>query len=209
MVVFGGSWGATLALAYAETWPERVEGLVLRGVFTATQAEIDHFYHGGVRKFFPGVYDRFVGALPDPGRRPIPAYLNELLHSDDPEVCAKYADVWARYEIRISALDLPDEQVDALMETFDPLAFARMENFYMTHNCFLEEGQLLQNAERLGGVRVVMVNGRYDVVCPPVTAYRLQRALPDSELILAEGSGHWMGEPAIEKALVEAVSSFE
>jgi proline iminopeptidase len=209
IILFGGSWGSTLGLAYAEEYPARVAGLVLRGVFTATRAEIDHFYHGGVRKFFPGVYDRFVNALPDPARRPIPAYLSELLHSEDEAVCAKYADIWARYEIRIAALDFPDEKVDEVMETFNPLAFARMENYYMAHNCFLEEGQLLRNASRLRDVPVFIVNGRYDVVCPPVTAYRLHEALPNSKLVLAEGSGHWMGEPAIEKALIEAIRSFE
>ncbi len=209
IILFGGSWGSTLGLAYAETYPEQVAGLVLRGVFTSTQAEIDHFYHGGVRKFFPGVYDRFVNALPDPERRPIPAYLNELLHSDDKAVCAKYADIWARYEIRIAALDYPDDKVDEVMKTFDPLAFARMENYYMAHKCFLEEDQLIRNAGRLSDIPVVIVNGRYDVVCPPVTAYRLHKQLPKSKLIVAEGSGHWMGEPAIEKALIKAIRSFE
>jgi proline iminopeptidase len=209
IVLFGGSWGATLALAYAETHPQNVAGLVLRGVFTATKAEIDHFYHGGVRTFFPEVYDRFVNSLPDPDRRPLPEYLFELIESDDESVRNKYAYEWARYELRIASLDFPDDQVEGFLEDYNPLAFSRLENYYMANGCFFEEGQLLQNADKIRDIPVVMVNGRYDVVCPPVTAYLLHKKLPKSELILAESSGHWMGEPAIQSALLEAMRNFE
>lgn len=209
MVLFGGSWGATLALAYAETHPQNVAGLVLRGVFTATDAEIDHFYHGGVRMYFPEVYDRLVNSLPNPDRRPIPGYLFELLESDDESVRDKYAYEWARYELRIASLDFPEDQVEEFLEDYNPLAFSRLENYYMANRCFFEEGQLLRDADKIIDIPVVMVNGRYDVVCPPVTAYRLHEKLPESELILAEGSGHWMGEPAIQSALLEAMRRFE
>jgi proline iminopeptidase len=208
-VLFGGSWGSTLALAYAEAYPEYVSGLVLRGVFLATQEEIDHFYHGGVRRFFPDVYDRLLASLPDPDRRPLPEYLFELIESDDKETRDKYAHEWARYEIRIAALDFPDEKVEEHLKEHNPLAFARLENYYMANHCFLEEGQLLRDAGRLGDTPVVIVNGRYDVVCPPLTAYRLHAKLPNSKLVLAEGSGHWMGEPAIQSALLEAMREFE
>lgn len=209
IILFGGSWGSTLGLAYAEKYPQRVAGLVLRGVFTASREEIDHFYHGGVRPYFPEVYDRFINSLPDPGRRPIPEYLYELLTGDDEAVRDKYAYEWARYEIRISSLDYPDEEVEELLAGFNPLAFSRIENYYMKNGCFLEEGQLLRDAGVLEGIPLVMVNGRYDVVCPPVTAYRLHERLPGSELIIAEGSGHWMGELAIEAALIETFRNLE
>jgi proline iminopeptidase len=209
VILFGGSWGSTLGLAYAEKYPDNVAGLVMRGVFTASKAEIDHFYHGGVRTYFPEVYDRFVNSLPDPERRPIPEYLYELLMSDDESVRDKYAYEWARYEIRIASLDFPDEEVEKVFVDFDPLAFSRIENYYMKNGCFFEEDQLLREAGRLKDMRVVMVNGRYDVICPPVTAYKLHKLLPKSELVIAEGSGHWMGEPAIESALVEAMRTFE
>jgi proline iminopeptidase len=208
-VLFGGSWGTTLALAYAEAYPENVYGLVLRGVFTATRAEIDHFYHGGVREYFPRVYDRLLAALPDPDRRPLPEYLFELIESKDDSVRDRIAYEWARYEIRISSLDFADDKVEELLSDYNPLAFARLENYYMTNGCFLEEGQLLREAGRLGDMPVIIVNGRYDVVCPPVTAYRLHQALPHSKLVLAEGSGHWMGEPAIQSALLQAMHEME
>jgi proline iminopeptidase len=208
-VLFGGSWGATLGLAYAEAYPENVSGLVLRGVFTATREEIDHFYHGGVRTFFPEVYDRLVNSLPDPDRRPLPQYLFELIESDDQSVRDKFAYEWARYELRIAALHFTDEQVEEFLESYNPLAFARLENYYMANGCFLEEGQLLRDAGRLADMPVIMVNGRYDVVCPPVTAYRLHGKLPESRLVLAESSGHWMGEEAIQSALLAAMRELE
>ena len=208
-VLFGGSWGSTLGLAYAEAYPDNVSGLVMRGVFTASQAEIDHFYHGGVRPFFPEAYDRLVNSLPDPGRRPLPEYLFELIESGDEATRKKYAYEWARYELRIASLNFLDEQVEEFLADYNPLAFARLENYYMANGCFLEEGQLLREAGRLGDMRVIMVNGRYDVVCPPVTAYILDAKLPNSKLVIAEASGHWMGEPAIERALVEAMHEFE
>jgi proline iminopeptidase len=208
-VLFGGSWGATLGLAYAEAYPENVSGLVLRGVFTATREEIDHFYHGGVRPFFPEVYDRLVNSLPEPERRPLPQYLFELIESDDASVRDKFAYEWARYELKIASLHFSDERVEGFLEDYNPLALARLENYYMANGCFLEEGQLLRDAGRLGDMRVIMVNGRYDVVCPPVTAYRLHETLPNSKLVLAESSGHWMGEPAIQSALLEAMRELE
>jgi len=202
MILFGGSWGSTLALAYAESHPERVAGLVLRGVFTATQAEIDHFYHGGTAAFFPDVYERFLAELPDPQRRPLPAYLYELIQTSEPPRRERYCLAWGRYEIRMAALEISDEQVDRIFEEEEPCTFALFENYYMAHRCFLEEGQLLDNAGRLEGIPTWIVNGRYDAICPPRAAYELQKRIPGSKLVIAEGSGHWMGEPEIEMVLL-------
>jgi len=202
VILFGGSWGSTLALAYAEAHPERVAGLVLRGVFTATGAEIDHFYHGGAAAFFPDVYDRLLAELPDPARRPLPAYLYELIQTSEPPERERYCLAWAKYEVRMAALTISDEEVDRIFEEEEPCTFALFENYYMTHRCFLEEGQLLDNADLLAGIPTYIVNGRYDSICPPRAAYELQKRIPGSKLIIAEGSGHWMGEPEIEKALL-------
>lgn len=202
MILFGGSWGSTLALAYAEAHPERVAGLVLRGVFTATRDEIDHFYHGGAAGFFPDVYERFLAELPDPARRPLPAYLYELIQTSESPERERYCLAWARYEVRMAALTISDEEVDRIFEKEEPCTFALFENYYMTHRCFLEEGQLLDNADLLAGIPTYIVNGRYDAICPPRAAFELQKRIPGSELIIAEGSGHWMGEPEIEKALL-------
>jgi proline iminopeptidase len=209
IILFGGSWGSTLALAYAEIYPEHVSGMVLRGIFTSTQAEIDHFYHGGIRPYYPEVYERFVNALPDPERRPLPAYLLELMQTGSREDRAKYARVWAEYEIKIAELSFPDEEIAPIFETFDPLAFAMLENYYMANQCFLKEGQLFDNADQIRGIPLIMVNGRYDLICPPITAYKLHQKLPESRLVIAEKAGHWMGEKPVQEALLKAMREFE
>lgn len=209
IILFGGSWGATLGLAYAEAHPENVRGMVLRGIFTATKEEIDHFYHGGVSKFFPETYEKFISSLPDPNKQPLPEYLLTLVQSEDSSDRAKYSRAWAEYEIKLASLEFPDEAMDRIFEEFNPYAFALLENYYMANDCFLEEGQLLREAHKIRDIPLIMVNGRYDMICPPITAYRLHRKLPKSKLIIAESSGHWMGEKNIEKAMLEAMRDFE
>lgn len=209
IILFGGSWGSTLALAYAETYPQHVAGLVLRGVFLSTQEEIDHFYHGGVRAYFPETYNQLISSLPDSARKPLPNYLFELIQQGDSLTAARCVRAWARYEIKISSLSLPDTTVESILNSFDPYAFSALENYYMSNNCFFEKNQLLNNAEKLRDIPLIMVNGRYDVICPPVTAYRLKQRLPHARLIIAEGAGHWMGEPPIEKALLTVMQEFE
>lgn len=209
MILFGGSWGSTLGLAYAEAYPEHVSGMVLRGIFLATQDEIDHFFHGGVKKYFPELWEKFESSFPDPERRPIPDYLLELLQSPDSTMQAKYARVWAEYEIKLASLHFPDDQMAPIFEHFNPLAFSRLENYYMANHCFLEEGQLLRDAGKIKDIPLVMVNGRYDMICPPITAYRLHKLLPKSRLVIAEEAGHWMGEKPIEAAMWQAMRDFE
>lgn len=209
IILFGGSWGATLALAYAETYPEQVGAMVLRGIFTATKEEIDHFYHGGAGKFFPETYEKLLSGLPEANRRPLPAYLFELIKSGDKSEQEKYSRLWAEYEIKTSSLELPDDSLANILDDINPYAFGLLENYYMANNCFLAEGQLLRGCDKIRHIPVVLVNGRYDVICPPITAYRLHRRLPKSKLILAESSGHWMGEKRIERALLQAMRDFE
>jgi proline iminopeptidase len=209
IVLFGGSWGSTLALAYGQAHSNHVSAMVLRGVFTATQEEIDHFYHGGVATFFPAVYDKLVNGLPDPGRRPIPEYLFSLIESSDPEQKSQYSRLWAAYELKICGLEIPDQQVDDILGTMNPYAFARLENYYMANDCFLEEGQLLKNTPKLKHIPIVMINGRYDVICPPINAFRLKQKLPHAKLVLAESAGHWMGEKPIERELLRAMQQLE
>ena len=209
IILFGGSWGATLGLAYAETYPENVRGMVLRGIFTATKEEIDHFYHGGVSKFFPETYEKFLSALPEPKKKPLPDYLLTLVQTKDSTERAKYSRAWVEYEIKLASLEFPDDMMERIFEEFNPYAFALMENYYMTNGCFLEEGQLSRDAHKIRDIPLIMVNGRYDMICPPITAYRLHRKLPKSKLIIAEASGHWMGEENIEKAMLKAMRDFE
>ena len=212
IILFGGSWGTTLALAYAETYPENVAGLVLRGVFLGTRSEIDHFFHGGVRKHFPRIYEDFVKALPEGNNGRIPAQLFNLINVEDSTQKNKYARIWAKYEFQIASLKVADrsaDEWDQLFDSFNPVAFSLLENYYMKHDCFLEPNQLLDNAGKIGNTRVIIVNGRYDAICPPITAYKLHQKLPNSRLIIAEESGHWMGEENIEKALLQAMLEFE
>lgn len=207
MILFGGSWGSTLALAYAEAHPDRVSGLILRGIFTATTAEIDHFYHGGAAVFYPDVYRQLMDSLPEPRQDSLPAYLSRLLASDDPKLVRKTANAWLRYEWLISDLRVNRREVEDWMQANDAYAFSAIENHYMAHRCFLEEGQLWKDLPRIVHLPCIIVNGRLDMPCPPVTAWRLNREWPGSKLVIVEDEGHF--GPGIEKALVEAVRTFE
>ncbi|NIO49347.1 MAG: alpha/beta fold hydrolase [Candidatus Aminicenantes bacterium] len=198
-----------MGIAYAEAYPENVSGMVLRGVFMATKEEIDHFYHGGVGRYFPEIYEALLATLPEPSRRPLPDYLFRLIKEGNQADKAKYSRAWAKYEGKISGLEVPDEVIEDWIENSNPYAFGLFENFYMANGCFLEEGQLFKDAEKISHIPTIIINGRYDVICPPVTAYRLHKLLSKSKLIIAEGAGHWMGERPIEKALLEAMKEFE
>jgi len=211
IILFGGSWGSTLGIAYGETYPQNVSGMVLRGIFTATKKEIDHFYHGGVSTFFPETYKRLTESVPEKERHSLPNALLKMVQSEDKDQRAKYSLLWTKYEYKIGALETPDELI-AELDDVDPkefYAFALMENYYMANGCFLEEGQLLRDAEKIRNIPVVLINGRYDMICPPINAFRLHQKLPRSKLIIAEGSGHWMGDPPIEKALLKTMREFE
>lgn len=211
VILFGGSWGSTLALAYAEKYPQNVAGMVLRGIFTASKKEIDHFYHGGVATYFPEVYQKLVSIIPHPEKKNYPAQLLEKIQSPDKATRDKYAMAWALYEGKTAFLDMPDERLKMMMEYWKAgiYAFALIENYYMANGCFFEDEQLLKNAHKLKGIPLTMVNGRYDVICPPINAYRIQQVLPEAKLIYAPAAGHFSGEASVQKALVRAVKEFE
>jgi proline iminopeptidase len=209
VLLFGGSWGSTLALAYAETYPQNVSGMVLRGVFTATKAEIDHFYHGGTARYFPANYDRLLQHIDHPEKRNYPAQLLEKILSSDPSTRQKYALAWAKYEIKMAALQISDAMVDDIFKKWNPYDFALLENYYMANDCFLEEGQLLNNVDKLNDIPITIVNGRYDVICPPVTAYKLHKKLPNSKLVIVERAGHSASAEPLRTYLVNAMKAFE
>jgi proline iminopeptidase len=209
IILFGGSWGSTLGLAFAEAHPEATAGLILRGIFTSTGEELEHYYRG-VRSFFPEAYDRLAGAL---GGQPSPQAVLKLVQSPDEALRKKGDRAWGIYEFKIAELQASDAEVarlifsPALAETLHSLAL--IENHYMAHRCFLEEGQLLREASKIKDIPAVFVNGRYDMICPPLTAYKLHQALPKSRLVIAEASGHSQQEPAVEQALLKAMQEFE
>jgi proline iminopeptidase len=210
-ILLGGSWGSTLALAYAEAHPEHVSGLILRGVFLATQAEINSIYvdHGYAAAFFPEVVAEFWAQMPEIPGKSGPQRVLALLESPDERVRNKAARAWALYEFKLAYLMASDEEIGKDLDVNDPLALARIENHFMAHDCFLEEGQLLRDLGKLKDIPTVIVNGRYDVLCPPKYAWLLHRALPQSQLWIVEQAGHAGGEPGIEDALVKAVKTFE
>ncbi|MCB2222088.1 MAG: prolyl aminopeptidase [Bacteroidetes bacterium] len=207
MMLVGGSWGSTLALAYAESYPERVTEMVLRGIWMGTQKEIDHFYHGGTYKIFPDAYTQLMQSLPDSAIRPLPDYLLKLLTGEDEKLRTSTAEAWLKYEWRISDINVDTMEINLWLEHNDPYAFSLIENYYMAHHCFLDKKQLWENLERIKTIPTILINGRFDIPCLPETAYDLHKALPQSELIIVEMAGH--GGPRIINAMARAIRKFE
>ncbi|MFD6357396.1 prolyl aminopeptidase [Nocardia tengchongensis] len=208
-LVFGGSWGSTLALSYAQTHPERVTELVLRGIFLLRRKEIDWYYNGSAGYVYPDEWEKFLAPVPeaDRGRDLVEVY-HGLLHSPDSALATDAAVAWSTWEGATSSL-LP--QPDRVTETADPrfaLAFARIENHYFVNHGFLDEGQLLRDIDRIAHLPGVIVQGRYDVVCPATSAWDLHRAWPGSELHLVADAGHAALEPGITHHLVEATDKY-
>lgn len=206
-ILFGGSWGTTLALAYAESHPERVSGIVLRGVFLATRDEIDHFYHGGAARFFPENWNRLREIVPRPESLDYPAQLFQMITGDDPALRDRAIEGWAFYEIRMSSVGMTADATRRIIERDRDrmMPFALLENYYMMHGCFLEEGQLLRDVDRIADIPAFIVNGRLDPICPPRAAYELAQRLKRVKLEVPASSGHSQDEPETLAALVRGV----
>ncbi len=203
-LVFGGSWGATLALAYAEAHPQRCLGLVLRGVFLARQQELDWFLHG-MRNVFPEAWRAFAEFLPEDERGDLLASYHRRLTDPDPAVHLPAAHAWDRYEGACSTL-LPASDSSAKPDgDAAALAIARIEAHYFVHHAFLGDDELLANVGRIRHLPCTIVQGRYDIVCPPVTADALAHAWPEAEYIVVADAGHSVREPGITRELVAAV----
>ncbi len=207
-LVFGGSWGSALALAYAETHPEHVSELVLRGIFTAREAELDWYYQFGASEMFPDLWEDFLRPIPPDERHDLRAAYHRRLTGEDEVVRLQAARAWTLWEGRTITL-LPDPGITSGFENpHFALAFARIENHYFVHGAWLEEGQLLRDAARLRGITGTIVQGRYDMACPVRTAYELHRAWPEAEFHLIEGAGHAFSEPAILDRLIRATDGY-
>ena len=207
--VFGGSWGSTLALAYAERHPEHVIDLVLRGIFFSRQREIDWLYKSGASEIFPEAFERFLSALPAEDRQdPVPAY-HRLLTDEDRGKQMQAARTWSAWEAETLSLMPDPERVRAFREPGRALAFARIECHYFMNQGFISnEDDLLANAGRIAHLPAAIVNGRYDVVTPVHSSWLLHKALPRSELSIIDDAGHAMTEPGIIKALIRATNAF-
>jgi proline iminopeptidase len=207
--VFGGSWGSTLALAYAQKHRERVTEMVLRGIFTFAPDEADWFYLHGTNVLFPDAYDAFERAIPEAERGDLVAAYHRRLTSDDPVVRRAAARAWSIWECRVATLRPDEGLVSHCEDAGFTLAFARIEcHYFVNHGFFETPTQLLDGMGALAGVPAVLVHGRYDVICPPRNAWRLHRAWPGSVLRLVEDAGHSANEPGITAALVEATDAF-
>ena len=206
-IVFGGSWGATLALAYAQTHPVRAAWLVLRGVFLGTQDELAWFYGGGAGRFFPELWSRFVDPIPESERSDLIAAYQQRLFSGVFAQESRFARLWSDWENALATV----EPRGAFETPIDyARAFARLENHYFSHGCFLgHDGQLLADLWRMSGVRGTIVQGQYDMICPPVTAWTLHRAWPGSSLRIVPMAGHALSEPGITAELVEVMEGLK
>jgi proline iminopeptidase len=206
--VFGGSWGSALALAYAETYPDRVTELVLRGIFTLRESELFWFYEGPAGQVFPEVWEQFVAQVPDATPGEYRAAYHELLFNPDPAVHTPAAIAWATWEASaITLLPCPDV-VATFTEPAHAVAFARIENHYFMNLGWFNEGQLIRNAHLLRDIPTVIVQGRYDMCTPPVTAWELHKALPSAKFVMVPDAGHASYEPGILSALIEATDRF-
>ena len=207
-LVFGGSWGSTLALAYSETHPERVSELIVRGIYTLTRAELDWYYQFGVSEMFPDKWERFVAPIPADERHEMMAAYHRLLTHPDKAARLEAAKAWSIWEGETITL-LPEPSVSTPFEDAEYAhAFARIENHFFVNAGWLEEGQLLRDAHKLKEIPGVIVHGRYDMPCPARYAWALHKAWPRAEFHLIEGAGHAASEPGILDQLIRATDKF-
>ncbi len=206
--VFGGSWGSTLALAYAETHPERVTELILRGVYLLTKAEMDWYYQFGVSEMFPDLWEAFCAPIPEDERHDMLSAYHRRLTGDDEAVRLAAAQAWSIWEGRTITL-VPDPATsDVFLDPHFAYAFARIENHFFVNGGWLDEGQLLRDAHRLANIPGTIIHGRYDMPCPATNAWALHKAWPRADFHLIEGAGHAYNEPGILDRLIRATDGF-
>ncbi|KAI9135436.1 prolyl aminopeptidase [Acaryochloris sp. CCMEE 5410] len=208
-VVFGGSWGSTLALAYSQTHPEACKGLILRGIFMLRRQELQWFYQEGTSNIFPDAWEAYLQPIPPEERHDLINAYYRRLTSVDPNIQLEAAKAWSVWEATTSKL-IPDPELqEKCGEDSFATAFARIECHYFVNKGFLDtEDQLLRGCDRIQHLPIVIVQGRYDVVCPVISAWELHQQLPQSELKIIPDAGHSITEPGIRSALIEATDRF-
>ncbi len=203
-VVFGGSWGSTLGLVYAETYPERVRGLILRGIFLCTPWEIRWFYQEGANHIFPDYWEDYLKPIAEEERGDMVSAYYRLLTGGNEIARMSAAKAWSTWEGRCSTLRPKADVVNHFSDPHTALSLARIECHYFMHDSFLAPEQIIRDAHKLKNIPGVIVHGRYDVVCPVENAWRLHQAWPESELKIIADAGHSATEPGIVSALVNA-----
>lgn len=205
-ICFGGSWGATLALVYAITYPDRVAHMVLRGVFLMTRAELDWFYGGGAGAFFPELWSRFVNAIPQDERGDLIAAYHRRLFSGNVMEETRFGRIWANWENALASIHNDGPLGESPAEY--ARAFARLENHYFHNGGFLEEdGWIMRERSRIKNIPATIIQGRYDMICPPVSAWKLAQGWDACDLRLIPFAGHALSEPGISEGLVRAMDS--
>ena len=206
--VFGGSWGSTLSLAYAQKYPERVTELVLRGIFQFDEYEVDWLYKAGADAIYPEGWEEFLSIIPQEERDDLVGAYRKRLTSDDPAVQLEAARAWSKWEATTVTL-LPNQLVvDEFTSPEKAVAIARIENHYMAEGGWFEPGQLLEGANKLRGIPGVIVQGRHDCCTPPKAAWALKKAWPEVDLQIVPDGGHLFNEPGILDGLVRATDRF-
>ncbi|HEY9149123.1 MAG TPA: prolyl aminopeptidase, partial [Gammaproteobacteria bacterium] len=207
-LLFGGSWGSTLSLVYAESHPSRVLGLVLRGIFLCRPQEIRWFYQQGASRLFPEYWQDYLAPIPEAERDDmVSAYYRRLAGDNEMERMAA-AKAWSLWEGRTSTLRPSEAVVEHFANPYTALSLARIECHYFMHDSFLQPDQILRDAGRLAGIPGVIVHGRYDVVCPVENAWQLHQRWPDAELKVIPDAGHSASEPGTINALIQATDDF-
>jgi len=206
-VVFGGSWGSTLAIAYAQKYPDTVKALILRGIFTLRRKELLWFYQDGASFMFPDFWDKYLEPIPVVERGDLMSAYHRRLTGDNAEVRKKCAEAWTLWEMGTSRLFVDPDLLARGVNIAD--AFARIECHYFVNGGFFEyEGQLIEEATKISHIPTVIVQGRYDVVCPAVSAWDLHKKMPKSELKIIPDAGHSAKEPGIVDELIKATDKF-
>ncbi len=203
-LLFGGSWGATLAILYAQAHPERVMGLVLRSIFLARNAELEWLYKDGANRIYPDYWEDFISQVPARLHEDLISAYHDLLTGPNELARGAAAKSWALWETRCGNFHPSEESQKKASELHMALGLSLISSHYFKNNCFLEEGQLLNNTKALEGIPGIIVHGRYDMVCPVVNTWRFHELWPESELIIVRDAGHSAEEPGIVDALVRA-----
>lgn len=207
-IVFGGSWGSSLSLAYSQKYPKNILGIVLRGIFLCRKKEVTWFLNG-IKNIFPEYWERFNNFLPKEERENLLLSYYKRLSSSDPKINGPAAISWARYEANCSTF-LPNASVtEEFLDIQMALNLARIEAHYFINNLFLEEGQILNNMKYIENIKGFIVQGRYDAICPPESAYALANIWPNANLEIIEEAGHSSLEPPIQKALLETMEEIK
>lgn len=206
--VFAGSWGSTLALVYALNYPETVSGMLLRGIFLADSSDMNYFIDGPAKELFPEAFERFTKIVPKKFRKNIPKYYHKQMNSKNSRIRKRFLFEWDLYEQSIMRLEYDFKKVLERMKKWDYTAAAKIENHYFINNCFLSKNYILKNAARLSKIPTTIIHGRYDLVCSPLSAYKLHKAIKKSKLFFVT-AGHSAKDRQIEKKLIEEMSKNE